>query len=255
MCNIQKIKASDYFQQNYSNFLQEFTELSKYGVDERGGIIDEEDAIEESLDVQTLHSLVKNSKKAYNFDKIKELYIQDAKRLCSVDALFFLGKKLYLIEFKSGFADKINAESYKYTFFEEDSICKSTQSICEQLKAENIVNFNHCFNLRKKIKQNLTLNLIVKLYNSLQVLKKIFKDNNIDDDIEFYYWIIVDNPLLKNRFYTIKGLNEDGTPHFYANSMTIQSKLEKYRVGEFSFLKDLKVIGKDLFNTEISQIM
>lgn len=249
----QKITAVEYFQQHYSDYIENFTTLSSYGIDEKGEIIDLDDDFAEFNKLKGTYSLVQNSKTAFNFDKIKDVFMSDQGNFRSVDALLFLGKKVYLLEFKTGFSDRVDVKSYNYLQLQQDSTCKqvSEEKLCEQLQRENIKGYNYFFNLRNKVKQNLALTLIVKLYDSLAILNKIFKDNNIDEDFEFYYWIIVDTPMLKNKYHTIKELNKAGDVKSYKKNETLKSKLEKYAEAVPSFLKEIQVIDKDSFNEKI----
>ena len=249
----QKITAIEYFHQHYSNYIENFTKLSSYGIDEKGGIIDLDDDFAEFDKIKETYSLVENGRKAFNFDKIKDDFMSGQGKFRSVNALIFLEKKVYLLEFKSGFSDRVDVKSYNYSQFQQDSMCNqvSEEKMCEQLQRENMKGYTYFFYLRNKVKQNLALALIVKLYDSLAILKKMFKDNDIDEDLEFYYWIIVDTPMLKNKYHTIKEVNKTGDVKSYEKNETLMSKLEKYQETLPAFLKEIKVIDKDFFNEEI----
>ena len=63
-------------------------------------------------------NIVECDKKAYSFDKLSDLYFGEtcSQKLCSADALYIKQgtkkDKLYIIEFKTGFKDKISAENF-----------------------------------------------------------------------------------------------------------------------------------------------
>ena len=83
-------------------------------------------------------SLVQCDKKAYSFDKLADLYLGEtcSQKLCSADALYIeqgtQNDKLYIIEFKTGFKDKISADN----FDEEKMTCKQLDPprLCEDYK-------------------------------------------------------------------------------------------------------------------------
>lgn len=74
-------------------------------------------------------SLVNISTKIFNFDKItKTIYGEECDVLpASADGMFFIGNKLYFVEFKTGFKKKITKEN----FDKKIGICKYKKEICE----------------------------------------------------------------------------------------------------------------------------
>lgn len=83
-------------------------------------------------------SMVECDKKAYSFDKLADLYLGATcpHKLCSADALYIeqgiKKDKLYIIEFKTGFKDKISDDN----FDEQLMTCKKLDPprLCEEYK-------------------------------------------------------------------------------------------------------------------------
>lgn len=106
-------------------------------------------------------SLVENDMELYCFDDIcANLYDQD-KKPTSADAFIIDGKNIELVEFKSGFKNKLT----KKNFDKERGKCPKTQEICEDY-------WKLFFDKRKKEVDELILNIRIKAVESYITLEK-----------------------------------------------------------------------------------
>lgn len=106
-------------------------------------------------------SLVENDMELYCFDDIcANLYDHD-KKPTSADAFIIDGKNIELVEFKSGFKNKLT----KKNFDKERGKCPKTKEICEDY-------WKLFFDKRKKEGDELILNIRIKAVESYITLEK-----------------------------------------------------------------------------------
>ena len=106
-------------------------------------------------------SLVENDMELYCFDDIcAKLYDQD-KKPTSADAFIINGKRMELVEFKSGFKNKVTKEN----FDKERGKCPKTKEICTDYWDLFLKN-------RKKEVDELVLNIRIKAVESYITLEK-----------------------------------------------------------------------------------
>ena len=134
---------TSYINSNWSKFKESITKISKN--DET--------------------SLITSSIKLFNFDKISEdIYGNNSTKPTSVDALMLTKSGLNLIEFKSGFSDKIAKDN----FDEEKAKCSYSHKVCKDYWDS----FNKCRKLEKKDLKN---SIMLKAVESIITLKeKVF---------------------------------------------------------------------------------
>ena len=107
-------------------------------------------------------SLVENDMELYCFDDIcSDLYDED-KKPTSADALIINGKNIELVEFKSGFKNKITKENFNT----ERGKCPKVGEICEDY-------WKLFFDKRKKELNELILSIRIKTVESYITLEKI----------------------------------------------------------------------------------
>lgn len=170
-------------------------------------------------------SLVTGDFSAYSFDDIFKKY-KNSQKLHSIDAVVPYDDKIILIEFKSGFEDKINKETFDKKTYEKNKFCDK-----QNLECENLVNFlNDYYHLfykkRMSEKQELISSLKLKLYDAIFFIKNsIFpKCTQKRRNIEIVYLIVVDSIYVQSRENTIMGLSKSHikTPE---QNILIESKM------------------------------
>ena len=89
-------------------------------------------SIDKLSNSQSEKAMVKGDFWAYSLDAIFQQE-RILKNLHSVDAVIPYDDKLVLIEFKSGFEDRINKTSFSYEQYRKDIICDAQKKECEKL--------------------------------------------------------------------------------------------------------------------------
>lgn len=147
---------------NWGGYLSPVTELSKSGI----GV-----------------PLVQSSVKIYNFDDIcKSLFAQDNVPT-SADGLDFNGKAMELIEYKSGFKQRIT----KYNFDSEKGRCPNANKVCEDYW--ELFFKNQQTNISELISS--IRNKAVESYVTLE--KKVFpRCKNTDSPIQLNFIVVID---------------------------------------------------------------
>ena len=195
----------EYFDAKYgNNYKKEVTELSKS---------------------QEGKSLVSADFLAYSFD---DIFKNDKKtqKLHPVDAVVPYEDKLILIEFKSGFEDKVNKNTFKKSLYEESKHCDKDKKDCQKLIAFLSDYYQLFYEKRKSQKHELIYSLKLKLYDVVFFVKNSIFPYCIQKrkDIEIIYIIVVDSLYIESRENTISGVNKNSilTPE---KSVLIQDKM------------------------------
>lgn len=148
-----------------------------------------ESVTEISRNDQINKALVNDDTCLYNFDKISSSLFSEERRPCSVDGLCITEKCINLIEFKSGFKDKIS----KKNFDSEKGQCPRLKGICDDYwnlfwDKRNLEKERNIISIRDKaIESYVTLNKKILPY---------IKDQNVH--IPLILTIVIDEDELDN---------------------------------------------------------
>ena len=181
--------------------------------------------VEELSKSQDGKSLVSGDFLAYSFD---DIFKKDKKtqKLHSVDAVVPYEDKLVLIEFKSGFEDKVNKNTFKKSQHEENKLCDKDNKDCKKLIDFLSYYYKLLYEKRKSQKLELVSSLKLKLYDAVFFVKNnVFPNcSQKRKDLEIIYIIVVDSLYIESRENTVSGVNKDNilTP---GKSVLIQSKM------------------------------
>ncbi len=245
MCNkIQKL--SDYFLNNFSNKKEGFNIISSY------------------TEGQEKKCFVDNEEKVYNFDEIVKSVLCENKGY-SVDAVQFLKERIVLIEFKTGFKDKLDLR--EFIFNDETNCIKNPRDLehCERLGEYFFSYYDKHFEKRMKEKEYLIDILALKLIESIKFLEGCINGEKLDD-VDILYLVVTDSYYLCNKNYSIIKIDCDilkknnwqyskcgnagsviCTPK---ENILIQTRLDKLTRPYKNFCKKVKVVLGEEFTKE-----
>lgn len=187
--------------------------------------------------------LVESSDKGYDFDKIsKEILGGDILR--SVDAIKIINKKIYFIEFKSGFFKKINKNSFDQSQWK----CSQTETYCDE-------GLSYFLQYQKSTVKENKLSIFLKLLESYLTFEKIIIPNCKDSNcvFEVIYLSVIDavkylpNDAIESILNDMCNISSD------KNSIqSFQSSLNKYVIkdsnGNVLLYDKVKVLLKEEFD-------
>lgn len=142
-------------------------------------------------------SLVENDMELYCFDDIcSDLYNED-KKPTSADALIIDGKNIELVEFKSGFKNKITKENFNV----ERGKCLKVGKICEDF-------WKLFFEKRKKEVNELILSIRIKAVESYITLEKIIFPccQSSDEAMRLQFLVVIDEDSVDGMEDTLADL-------------------------------------------------
>lgn len=183
-------------------------------------------------------SLVENDMELYCFDDIcSNLYDKD-KKPTSADALIIDGKNIELVEFKSGFKNKITKENFNT----ERGKCQKAGEICEDY-------WELFFDKRKKEVNELILSIRIKAVESYITLEKIiFPCCRLSDELMcLQFWVVIDEDSVDGMEDTLAELAE--VPEIKDNAYSSIKKSLKRLIrcqdtrGNQYFYDDIKVLS------------
>ena len=183
-------------------------------------------------------SLVENDMELYCFDDIcSDLYDKD-KKPTSADALIIDGKNIELVEFKSGFKNKITKENFNT----ERGKCQKIGEICEDY-------WKLFFDKRKKEVNELILSIRIKAVESYITLEKIiFPCCRLSDEpMCLQFLVVIDEDSVDGIEDTLADLA--GVPEIKDNAYTSIRKSLKRLIrcqdmrGNQYFYDDIKVLS------------
>ena len=245
-----KLSVEDIFQANFNNYKIEYKEASKY------------------KDNGKEYYLVDDTEKTYWFDKIVEDKLGNKKGY-TVDAISVLKNNVVLIEFKTGFQDKINLITYNEN--ESATICDPLKEHCSKLASYYYQYFDQFFKKRSALKNELLSVLELKLMESIAFLKKVvLKEYNIDD-LKINYLVVVDSTYMQQQNSTILGINctslkendwdrrkiETNGGSIFCNpeeNVLIENKLDKYKQPSRHLCDEIAVVSARDFYVGLEKV-
>ena len=213
-------KFSNYINFNWNQYKESITEISK----------------------NKKSSLVVSDKELFNFDKIKDdIYKQKKVKPTSVDGLQITGKEVNLIEFKSGFEDKISRDKLN----PDKAKCDVLGDICDDY-------WKVFFSKRDLEKQELIDSIKMKAVESYMTLEKMIYpainiknkdilpnlivviDSNPSDSMEYILGDLAKRTPPKNNMIgkvnealvRFQNQNDFNGNSFYYNHITVMSVAE-----------------------------
>ncbi len=222
----------DFFEDVYGkNYIKKFKELSKA---EDGNV------------------LVCSDNQAYSFDDIVKNSTFN-KGLRSVDAIIPYESKIVLIEFKTGFEDKIDKTTFSIDKLKEMVFCEENEKTCGKLSDFTSEYFKQFGDLRKAQKNELISILKIKLYDSLFFINNVVLPQCVQDrnTISIEYVIVVDSEYTENKENTIKEIKNFKITTASENIL-IESKiraiLKTQDKNNIPICNDIKVVNNEHFN-------
>ena len=191
-------------------------------------------------------SLVENDMELYCFDDIcSDLYDKD-KKPTSADALIIDGKNIELVEFKSGFKNKITKENFNT----ERGKCQKIGEICEDY-------WKLFFDKRKKEVNELILSIRIKAVESYITREKIiFPCCRLSDEpMCLQFLVVIDEDSVDGIEDTLADLA--GVPEIKDNAYTSIRKSLKRLIrcqdmrGNQYFYDDIKVLSVTDFENHL----
>ncbi|MBQ9354101.1 MAG: hypothetical protein IJT84_00275 [Clostridia bacterium] len=170
------------------------------------------------------NNLVDVEQKGYDFDRIIQKSANSSYK--SLDSIVVKEKEIIFIEFKQGFEDRVNKNTFSQSIIPS---CKLNED-CDDLKTVVEKGYNCFFEKREAEKKILIDDLILKAFESITFFNNfvISKSCQTRKDIKIIYLIIVDSLYFYNQSYTIKSFKSYKLIP-YERSRLIQAEMNKYR--------------------------
>lgn len=219
-----EIDMSTYAEENWSGHKKSVTEISK----------------------SRNSPLVESDMELYCFDDIcSDLYNKEQKPT-SADALIVDGKNIELVEFKSGFKNKITKENFNT----EQGKCKKVGEICEDY-------WKLFFDKRKKEVNELILSIRIKAVESYITLEKIIfpRCKLSSEPMHLNFWVVIDEDSVDGLEDTLADLA--GVPEIKDNTYSSIRKSLKRLIhcqdinGNQYFYDDIKVLSVADFKSHL----
>lgn len=194
--------------------------------------------------------LVDSTEKLYNFDEICSTLFNQSCKPSSADGVLLQNNILYLIEFKSGFKDKIS----KYNFNKEKAICTKTNEFCEEY-------WQIFFQKRELEKSELISSIKAKVVESyITFEKKIFP--KCEDLCSSHKYIIIFIVVIdEDEINSMENILSDLSSAYPSDNncyKQVRQALKKYLKatdtnGQEYFYDDIKVMSSVDFKNFIEQ--
>ena len=194
--------------------------------------------------------LVDSTEKLYNFDDICSTLFNQSCKPSSADGVLLQNNILYLIEFKSGFKDKIS----KYNFNKEKAKCPKINDFCEDY-------WQIFFQKRELEKSELISSIRAKVVESYITLeKKVFpicEDLCSSHKYTIIFIVVIDEDEINNMENILSDLSSVNPSESNCYKQVRQS-LKKYlkatdASGQEYFYDDIKVMSSVDFKNFIEQ--
>ena len=207
-------EVKEFAEKNWSHYIKSISECSKPSKDKA--------------------PLVESEIEVYCFDDICKKYFDENRLPASVDCVDFTEKEIYLVEFKSGFREKITKENYK----------KSEQAICEHMKGICEYYWSNFFKLRDIEKEELISNLKLKAIDTYMVFgKKVFPLCDKCESKRLHLIVVIDADYIDNM--------EDTLGELAGCSVTSNNWVTKIKNSLSRFKVEKDALGNDYLYDEI----
>lgn len=191
-------------------------------------------------------SLVKSKFEMFNFDAIVS-FVCKPEQPSSVDGIYFSNGNIYLVEFKTGFYQKI--KKGRADFDEEKAKCPHINSICEDY-------WKQFTDRQKKEIKNLHDSLKLKALETYLFLeKKIGFIKNKSDTGKVILAIVTDENGIDGMESSLSELADDNTSEPNVQNTMHRFKNQKDTNGNIYFYDEINVYSAEGFSSIINKLM